>query len=256
MKYRKWKIITGAVLLTVGQMASAASVNLVSESRFIKSSGNAGAAYAVTSWAEESRVDGEFDEFSDLLEETATVSGNVSTATAELQSNISALSYTAIGNAYALMDLGGPGSFYTGINKANSESVYDVSFELLEPMNFELSGFVALVLNSEGLEKNPLGSAKVSLTQSESNFEQIFGGTGLDADFFEDISVAGILLAGNYRLRVEAAASSNGGGYVGVEEALGRYAVQLNLTPVPVPASVWLFCSALGFLGWKSRKQK
>jgi hypothetical protein len=256
MKYREWKIITAAVLLTVGQMASAASVNLVSESRFVKSSGNAGAAYDYKSWAEESRVDGIFGEFNDSLAETRAAGSNVSTATADIQSNISAFSYTAIGNAYARVDMFGPGSFYPGANKANSESVYDVSFELLEPMNFELSGFVALVLDSEGLEKNPFGSAKVSLTKSESDFEQIFGGTGLDADFFEDISVAGILLAGNYRLRVEAAASSNGGGYVGVEEALGRYAVQLNLTPVPVPASVWLFCSALGFLGWKSRKQK
>jgi hypothetical protein len=26
-------------------------------------------------------------------------------------------------------------------------------------------------------------------------------------------------------------------------------------TAVPIPATVWLFCSALGFLGWKSRKQ-
>jgi hypothetical protein len=253
MKYTAWRIITLAVLMAVGQLASAASVNLVSESRVVRSSGSAGSGYMYQSWAEESPIDGEFGEFNDSIEETAQAGSNVSTGNADIQSNISEFSYTAAGNAYALMDLTGPGSFYRGgANQANSESLYDVSFELLEPMNFELSGFVSLVLGSEN---DPFGSAQVKLVYEGSNVEQIFGGIGLDAGFHEDISVAGVLLAGNYRLRVEAAANTNGVAFVGAEEALGSYAIELNLTPVPVPAAVWLFCSGLGFLGWKSRRK-
>ena len=122
---------------------------------------------------------------------------------------------------------------------------------LEDPTNFTLSS----VLEYVELEGNPYGGAYFSL--SSQFFNLSFGSSSASTDFSQSLSLSGILDPGTYTLRVFARIDTDGRyNSIGSESGRASYRMNMGLTPVPIPASVWLFVSGIGLLfGWKRKQQ-
>jgi len=84
-------------------------------------------------------------------------------------------------------------------------------------------------------------------------FDFVLSGTNGGNDFdWTQMDVSGIMPAGTASTRIQLIhileASTPSGGAIFLDDA------SLTVTPIPVPAAVWLFGSALGLLGWMRRR--
>jgi len=211
------------VLLFVANVANAASVNWLSDSRYLDVLSNLGA-------------DSASPEFGTTTWDTTISAGN---AYATQNSTIDTSS-----------QFGGVGEvFFDGVTDFHSASLLDVDFRV------EGGGTTLVLAGSYGgygatLEEDgfstPGGSVSFELKQGDTVIYQAAGGV---------IDYSDSLADGDYSIRINASVGGAGFNWGGADfDYSGEFGTS-EVAFVPIPAAAWLFGSALAGLGWLRRKQ-
>ena len=138
----------------------------------------------------------------------------------------------------------------TGINGVNlSGTLYNVTFEQGALSSFDGSDFP--LLNNGGATSSVRNSIVTWLTNDSSATRVGSQADGYSEDFHVPASLLGTTALGTHS--GGSVWASGGVASVDVNDTSLVYAT-FALAPVPVPAAVWLFGSALGLLGWLRRR--
>ncbi|MGI9336420.1 MAG: hypothetical protein ACR2RL_24990 [Gammaproteobacteria bacterium] len=139
------------------------------------------------------------------------------------------------------------GSF-SSFADARASSLFQVGFDLDRRHNFTLSGSVFNA--GQGVD----ATSVVSLTGGN-DFDTTFSirfNTPSNGEGEIPFSISEVLLPASYTLRGSGEAS----GFFSNEGGVARYDLLFSVTPVPLPAAVWLFGSALVFTGMIVRRRR
>jgi len=249
-----------SIFLIFGVLPSAAhaAAILVSEQRAVRSFGDVGSLTSFQAWTVEERSPGSFGSFDFTVDESRQTGTNSSSASASQSSNISTTSIIASGTTNSVVSINEPSNF-SGAD-ADSSSRFEVTFQVLSPTTFDLSGS----LSFQQTDGSPRGSAFVSLfdgTSSGNLFSLNLGQSFAFNSFTQNIQLSGILDPATYTLRATASVDADGFSSIAQESGTAAFDIAFLLgangispSPVPVPAAAWLFGSALGLLGWARRR--
>ncbi len=149
-------------------------------------------------------------------------------------------------------------STFTIINLTGGTQTFNVSLGL--PVSPAFSpGFKTGLLGFDFSDANGDGSASVTLN----NWDGLIDGSSAMSLFAVSIPCSGVNCTGSVGpvtdgpLLHAAGVSASLGNNLSFDLSAGdsiTVHTRFELTPVPVPAAVWLFGSALGLLGWMRRK--
>lgn len=243
--------ITGLLLLAGG--AQAASVGLVSESRYLRSSGDVFSDTRQESWSVTESSPFASGRFDVILDESRTAGDNTSSGYASIVSDIGPNLFEAAGTASASTIVNTPRSSGYARAEADARSHFEVKFTLYEQMAFDLSSFVEF----DSDDRYARGAANFSLASEYFNLS--LGEDYIRSNFSKTFALSGLLDAGTYTMRVFAEVDTDyGSSTAGSEMAVASYDVSLQLksltAPIPLPAAAWLFVSAIAVLGFNRRR--
>jgi len=234
-----------------------AAAILVTDNRLVNSQGNVSSQTTTQTWTVEERSPGNFGTFDFMVDETRTAGTNAASSNASLTSNITDSLFTAnasAGSSSILNESGNPSR-----SSSSGRASFEATFQILTPTTFDLTGNLSF-LKGAGSSR---GGATLSLFNGccSNTFSISLGNSSVFNDFSQNIQLSGLLDPDTYTLRAQASVNADNFS-VGSPES-GTAAFDFNfvlgsngaaVAPVPVPAAVWLFGSAIGLLGWMRRR--
>jgi len=245
------------IFLCLLHSAVYAAAILVTDNRLVRSQGDVISQTTTQSWTVEERSPGNFGTFDFTVDETRTAGTNTASANASMTSNITESLFTANASTGSSSTLNEAGNFSR--SSSSGRASFEVTFQLLAPTTFDLTGNLSF-LQGTGSSR---GGSVLSLVNGccSNTFNISLGNSSVFSDFSQNIQLSGLLDPDTYTLRAQASVNSDNFS-PGFPES-GTAAFNFNfvlgsngaaVSPVPVPASVWLFGSAIGLLGWMRRR--
>ncbi len=246
------------IFLCLLHSAAYAAVVLVTENRLVRSQGDVGSQTSFQSWAVEERSTGDFGSFNFTVDETRTAGTNSASASASMTSDITASMFSASGNTGGSVIFSEPSNFSR--SDAFGRASFEVTFQVLTPTVFDLTGSLSFLQN----EGSPRGAAVLSLVNGgccSNTFNISLGNGSAFSSFSQNIQLSGVLDPATYTLRAQASVNADSFSAGFPESGMATFDFNFALgsgggtvSPVPVPAAVWLFGSAIGLLGWMRRR--
>ncbi len=255
---RRWTTRLFLVIcLCLLHSAAYAAVILVTDNRLVRSQGNVSSLTTTQSWTVEERSPGNFGTFNFTVDEARTAGTNTASANASMTSDITESLFTANASAGSSSTLNEAANFSR--SSSSGRASFEVTFQILTPMTFDLTGNLSF-FKGTGSSR---GGAVLSLFNGccSSTFNISLGNGSAFNDFSQNIQLSGLLDPDTYTLRAQAFVNSDNFS-PGFPES-GTAAFNFNfavgssgagVAPVPVPAAVWLFGSAIGWLGGMRRR--
>lgn len=240
----------GVVLMSFGQAANAAII-LFSDFRNIEASA-AVFTENVSLNESSSNTSSNFSDFDDSVEVILTSSDGSASAVAQQTSQINETSTLASGGATISTELTVLDSTSGPIAEAGADTFFSAGIELTTPYQIDLSG----ILGSSDLSGN-VGRAFVQLSNPDNGLPLLYVTTGYGSGETIPFGLSQTLSPGTYFL--EANAYFSGSTHFDQPEALNDYSnfsLDMQFTPVPIPASLLLFGSGLLSLVGIARRKK
>ena len=256
IEHRFYRIVFSLTLAFQTHGVLAASVNIISQDRYVRSFGSVNSETRYESWSVTESSPNINGSFNQIVDESRSAGNNTSRGKATITSSIDSYLFEASGTAYGSAIVNTATNINNRTVDGNARSSFEVRFQLLESMSFDLSTLLLADIDEDG-NSYAYGSAYFSLRSDY--FNLTMGDTNSRSDFSQAFSLSGMLDAGVYTMSIYADFDADQySRNPGFESGLASYDLSLQLAPThaPLPASIWLFLSALGLIGLKSQRSK
>lgn len=259
---RRSAVATAFVLAWSAGVTQAAVVTLTADDRNVGSSGAVSSSTSSVSWSRSERSPAGYTPFNFSIDETRNAGTNIASGSASIESlaTTSLLQGTGIANASASVNQTGSSNDYNYYSRAEGDGyvTYRITFQVLQPTAFDLSA----VLSIAGNETCCGNTAQLSLRNTNYNsptFNLSFGNSSY-GPFSQNVAISGLLDPNTYTLEAIARASADSSslGVTALSTASFNFDLALGtqMSPVPLPGSVWLLGTAVGAIAARRRFRK
>ena len=192
---------------------------------------------------------GDFSNFDESIEGVATFQNALAEGTAQQRSLISTTSISASGMVTGNSDVSFHDPHLGTVASTVAQSYFSVDFQVATPQFFDLSGIVSSSFSS-GI---PVTDADATLRNQDGSFNLSFSSRGREMTPFD---TSGTLFPDTYSLFARANISAVAFGINPTVTGTAEFSLDFQVTPVPIPAAIWLFAfGLLGLIGIARKKR-